>query len=75
MISEILTESIELSKNLIVNNKKKVIIIPRIITAYAGANESITPENTRPKRNPIPDITLFRARIVPYSLGLACESI
>lgn len=75
MISHIFTLSIELSKNRIVNIRNHTIIIPNVITENCGAKDNITPEKRRPRRNPIPDIILLRARIFAYSLGFACESI
>ena len=73
MISEILTLSIELSKNRIVNARNPAIITPRMITANAGENDKITHESMRPVREPTPNVILLRASIVEYSLGLACE--
>jgi hypothetical protein len=40
-------------------------------TAIAGLKLRMTPESTSHAREPIPNVILFRARIVPYSLGSA----
>lgn len=74
-ISDIFTESIELSKKRIVNIKNHTITIPRTTTANAGENERINPERTSQVSDPIPKVILLRARIVEYSLGLAWERI
>lgn len=58
-----------------VNIKNQVITIQRTTTANAGENDKIIPESTSPVSDPIPNVMLLRARIVEYSLGLACESM
>lgn len=72
-ISSTETESRELSKNFTVNMRNPVMMHPRITTAKAGFRLSMTHERRSPTRDPIPNVILFLARIVPYSLGSACD--
>jgi hypothetical protein len=54
-----------------VNARNPVMIIARNITATVAESERTNPDNMSHRREPIPNVILLRARIVPYSLGSA----
>lgn len=62
-----------LSKKRYVNTRKMLRMLQRMSTASVGWRVKTNQERRSPKSDPIPYVILFRARIVLYSLGLACE--